>query len=262
MKQLNKGFTIIELLIVIAIIGILATTVVPKLIKEIRKATVATVRHDLGAIRSRLSLDEIADQYPDLANTEINSSLLNSYSIEPTPAFTGEDGIGHNKSSQILIARDNSGGWVYDREKGEIYANLPNGAYTKDKEYEIWNGEGDEQLIFTDPVGGDWDKFIKGAIKEGTSPYGEITFNFPDEFTIAPQEWHGNNQKYWEKVFIYDENKTLIKNSDSKDGSYNYKEAITVNREKDHKYIAILEKIDPSTGEKIYLYCDSKASGW
>ncbi len=37
----------IELLIIIAIIGILAGTIAPKLLKEMRKATVAKVQHNL-----------------------------------------------------------------------------------------------------------------------------------------------------------------------------------------------------------------------
>lgn len=49
-SNLKNGFTIIELLVVIAIIGILTVTVVPKLLKEIRKGTVAKVQHNLGII--------------------------------------------------------------------------------------------------------------------------------------------------------------------------------------------------------------------
>jgi prepilin-type N-terminal cleavage/methylation domain-containing protein len=141
LKKLNKGFTMIELLIVIAITGVLATAVTPKLIKEIRKATVATVQHKLGVVRSRLSIDEtLSEDFPDLANEDGdgNTSLLKIYSIEFTPAFAGEDGVGHGESTRIVTARDNTGGWLYIRNTGEFYANLPDGAYTKDKDYEVW----------------------------------------------------------------------------------------------------------------------------
>lgn len=164
MKKLNKGFTVIELLIVIAIIGILATTLAPKLLKEIRKATVAEVQHNLGVIRSRLSLDEtLSEEFPDFFLDENidKTNLLKSYSIEPTPAFTSADGVSHKETSQVVTPRDNTGGWFYIRETGEIYANLPNGAYTKDKEYEIWNELGSEdnnKPVDPDTEKNDWEK--------------------------------------------------------------------------------------------------------
>jgi len=139
--NLKKGFTLIELLVVIAIIGVLTGTVVPKLLKEIRKATVAKVQHNLGIIRSRLSLDEtFLEKFPNLYDAA-NTNLLKIYSIEPTPAFTDVSGNSHKATSKVTYSRNNQGGWLYNIDEGEIYANLPNGAYTKDEEYEIWGGE-------------------------------------------------------------------------------------------------------------------------
>ena len=142
-NNLNKGFTMIELLVVIAIIGTLSGTVAPKLIKEVRKGKVAKVQHNLGIIRSKLSLDEtFLDEFPNLYD-ETNTSLLESYSIEPTPAFADGDGDSHEASSKVVYSRSDDGGWLYNKDVGEMYANLPDGAYTKDDEYEIWNGETD-----------------------------------------------------------------------------------------------------------------------
>lgn len=264
----------IELLIVIAIIGILATTLVPKLIKEIRKATVAKVQHNLGVIRSRLSLDDtFLDEFPDLAGDE-NTDLLKAYSVEPTPPFTDENGS-HGESSEIVSSRNNKGGWYYIRDLGEIYANLPNGAYTKDEEYEIWNGKesednsgGGEVIKPTDPIGGDWDKFIEGAIKDNKTTngvwYGLITFDQgPSGNAITPIEWSQND---WEKTYLYDINHNLIPNPDpnSDDGSYKYKEVIDVSTTGSNNstdYIVVLEKtINKGTDKEkiIYLYSDEK----
>lgn len=140
-NNLKKGFTIIELLVVIAMIGVLAGTVAPKLLKEMRKATVAKVQHNLGVIRSRLSLDEtFLEKFPNLYS-ETSTDLLKTYSIESTPSFRDGAGEGHEATSKVVYSRTDDGGWVYNRDEGEIYANLPDGAYTKDEEYEIWGGE-------------------------------------------------------------------------------------------------------------------------
>ncbi|WP_037029330.1 type II secretion system protein [Psychrilyobacter atlanticus] len=189
MKKLNKGFTVIELLIVIAIIGILATTLAPKLLKEIRKATVAEVQHNLGVIRSRLSLDDtLSEEFPDFFTVEDvdKTDLLKSYSIEPTPGFTGADGVNHKETSQVVTPRDNTGGWFYIRETGEIYANLPNGAYTKDAKYEIWDELGSEdnnKPVDPDTEKNDWDK-IEFPISKTS---GSLTGSGGDAYELGGQ---------------------------------------------------------------------------
>jgi len=136
----NRGFTVIELLVVIGIIGLLATTLVPKLRKQLSKGKVAKVQHKLGLIRSKLSIDSnFSKEFPDLVDADDN--LLNKFDVHPTESFSSENGS-YGETDRIVGIRDNQGGWFYNRTKGEIYANLPNGAYTYDKVYEIWKGEG------------------------------------------------------------------------------------------------------------------------
>ncbi|MGL6107797.1 type IV pilin protein [Romboutsia sp.] len=51
-KKNNKGFTLVELLVVIAIIGVLAVVAVPSLFTQIEKSKVASVESDISAIKS------------------------------------------------------------------------------------------------------------------------------------------------------------------------------------------------------------------
>ncbi|MGL5331181.1 MAG: type IV pilin protein [Peptostreptococcaceae bacterium] len=51
-KKHNEGFTLVELLIAIAIIGILATVAVPNLFSSIEKAKVAELEADITAIKT------------------------------------------------------------------------------------------------------------------------------------------------------------------------------------------------------------------
>ena len=136
MNKQKKGFTLIELLVVIAIIGILATTLAPKLFLNLRKGTMATVQHNLGVIRTRLSLESISNEFPDLVNGD--ATLLSAYTIEETPIFTDSNDVTHEATNRVVDQRDDKGGWVYYRDSGKIYANLPDGAYTKHPELEIW----------------------------------------------------------------------------------------------------------------------------
>ena len=52
----KKGFTLIELMIVVAIIGILAAIAIPKFADLIRKSNEGATKGNLGSVRSALSI--------------------------------------------------------------------------------------------------------------------------------------------------------------------------------------------------------------
>lgn len=52
----QQGFTLIEILVVVAIIGILASIIVPKLTSKVDDARVQKVHHDIKTIASTLDL--------------------------------------------------------------------------------------------------------------------------------------------------------------------------------------------------------------
>src|SRR5690606_4323744 len=91
MKNVQKGFTLIELMIVVAIIGILAAVAIPQYQNYIASSQVARVMGEVGALRSATELcmmNGVSDSQCQFGWTD--SSLLG----EGSSLQTGGDGAG------------------------------------------------------------------------------------------------------------------------------------------------------------------------
>ena len=114
----QSGFTLIELVIVIVILGILAAVAIPKYEDMRENARVATLKGQLGSIRSAVAIQYARNAlngsaaFPTLDGTIFadgnvpKEPILNSNAVKTTPGI------------------DNAGGWVYNSTTGVVKANL------------------------------------------------------------------------------------------------------------------------------------------
>ena len=70
MRRTRKGFTLVEILIVVIILGILAAIVIPQFTEASNDARLSALISDLQTVRSQLELYKVQhlDRYPDTAN--------------------------------------------------------------------------------------------------------------------------------------------------------------------------------------------------
>lgn len=121
MKNIKKGFTLIELMIVVAIIGILAAIAIPKFADLINKSKEGATKGALSSIRSAIQVyyGDNEGWFPadTLGVLTVQSKYINSISVAKLP------GTNHADSNAVLAVVTSTytgaglgqdvGGWAY-----------------------------------------------------------------------------------------------------------------------------------------------------
>jgi general secretion pathway protein G len=83
-RRYNAGFTLIEIMVVVVIIGILAALIVPKVVDKPDQARVVRAQQDVNAIQSALDLYRLDNgTYP--SNDQGLSALVTQPTVPPLP---------------------------------------------------------------------------------------------------------------------------------------------------------------------------------
>jgi len=140
----KSGFTLVEILIVVVILGILAAIVIPQFTEASTEAKVSSLATDLQTLRSQIALYKIQhnDAAPTLANflaqmtqysdisgaTQATKDATHIYGPYlqkiPVDQFNDmQDAVGNGTLEAIGAAPTNLTSWAYDETDGTIKAN-------------------------------------------------------------------------------------------------------------------------------------------
>ncbi len=134
----KKGFTLVEILIVVVILGILAAIVIPQFTNASTEAKEASLRADLQTLRSQIELYKIQhdDSLPDTSSSANFTSDLTAQDANgfgpymnavPTNPF-------NNLSSFEFVTSDpnigdGSSGWIVNSNSGKVWADTDDPNY-------------------------------------------------------------------------------------------------------------------------------------
>ncbi len=129
----TKGFTLIELMIVVAIIGILAAIAIPKFAQMLEKSREGATKGNLGSFKSASSI-YYGDQQGIWPST-LNTFSVYSFSkymgtlapVKVTGAFVSDStypqGNVVSLTAQAGAPTGATSGWLYDSSNGIVYVN-------------------------------------------------------------------------------------------------------------------------------------------
>ncbi len=130
----KSGFTLVEILIVVIILGILAAIVIPQFTNASTSAKTNSVISQLQTLRSQIQLYKLQhnDTYPDLTTAQW-SGLMSKTDISGAVSASGAYGPyleslprnPLNGNSKVILSNgtlDAATGWLYNPSTGDVTA--------------------------------------------------------------------------------------------------------------------------------------------
>lgn len=128
-EMLRKGFTLVEILVVVIVLGILAALVTPHLTGAVEEASIETTTHELSKLRRAIEVYTIINngELPDVTEGDGTWGALTSGNqyLKSAPV---NPYVGGTNASVIVIgnaadaAYQSEHGWIYDNTTGQVWA--------------------------------------------------------------------------------------------------------------------------------------------
>ena len=129
-KPRNTGFTLVEILIVVVILGILAAIVVPQFTNASQQAIKGALASQLQTINSQVELYRVqnAGTLPVIATTEPNGGwgvlVANDFlKDEPNNGYTRSSNVSEAAYVGAPATDGSAAGWYYQTASGEVFSN-------------------------------------------------------------------------------------------------------------------------------------------
>lgn len=115
----NRGFTLVELLIVIVILGILSSVVISRFTGATKDAKETSLKANLSGLRSQIEIyraRSASDSYPLNLQALVDESYIRKIPQDPF----------YKQSTEYTTMQGTGiGGWVYSNDTGQVYVDIP-----------------------------------------------------------------------------------------------------------------------------------------